>query len=287
MQEFFIASGLAAILVASYTDIRKREVADYLSYGLIGFGFAANLMAAIAFSDYSFIIESIAGFLAMLAIALLMYYTGQWGGGDSKLLMGMGALIGIPVSSSVPFIQLQSFLISFWLNLLIAGVVYALAWSMYVAIRNRKKFINEMKHELDRQAKLRRLALIAAALLIVVAFALDDLPAKFLLATAAVLIAVLLYLTAFSKAVEKTGMLKLVEPSVLTEGDWIAEDVVVLGKRIAGPKDLGVSKKQIVELKKLYEQKKIGKVLLKSGIPFVPSFLAAYILTIFFGNLFL
>ena len=167
MQEFFIASGLAAILVASYTDIRKREVADYLSYGLIGFGFAANLMAAIAFSDYSFIIESIAGFLAMLAIALLMYYTGQWGGGDSKLLMGMGALIGIPVSSSVPFIQLQSFLISFWLNLLIAGVVYALAWSMYVAIRNRKKFINEMKHELDRKAKLRRLALIAAALLVV------------------------------------------------------------------------------------------------------------------------
>ena len=78
-------------------------------------------------------------------------------------------------------------------------------------------------------------------------------------------------------------MLKLVEPEKLTEGDWIAKDIVVNGKRVAGPKDLGISKAQIKELLGLKKQKKIGKILIKEGIPFVPSFLAAFAVTMLYG----
>ncbi|RLI48695.1 MAG: hypothetical protein DRP09_21205, partial [Candidatus Thorarchaeota archaeon] len=93
------------------------------------------------------------------------------------------------------------------------------------------------------------------------------------------------YVWIFIKAVEQSCMYKFVKPSQLTEGDWIAKDIVVGKKRIAGPKDLGIEKKQIHELIELYKQKKVNKVLIKQGIPFVPSFLIAFIVSIIYGNL--
>ncbi|PIO05594.1 hypothetical protein COT47_04145, partial [Candidatus Woesearchaeota archaeon CG08_land_8_20_14_0_20_43_7] len=54
-------------------------------------------------------------------------------------------------------------------------------------------------------------------------------------------------------------------------------------KYICGPKDLGIEKKQIAILLK----HKVKKVLVREGIPFVPSFLIAFIVNVFFQNWFL
>jgi prepilin signal peptidase PulO-like enzyme (type II secretory pathway) len=62
----------------------------------------------------------------------------------------------------------------------------------------------------------------------------------------------------------------------------------VAGKRITGPKDLGISKEQIRKLIALRNKGKLNKnfrVLIKNGIPFVPSFLLAYLAAMFVGNL--
>ena len=80
-------------------------------------------------------------------------------------------------------------------------------------------------------------------------------------------------------------MLKYVTPKQLTEGDWIAKDVKISGKYVTGPKDLGIEKKQIRKLIEFYKKGKIKKVLIKEGIPFVPSFFIAYVVTLMFGNL--
>ncbi len=80
-------------------------------------------------------------------------------------------------------------------------------------------------------------------------------------------------------------MIKAVRPAELTEGDWIVNNVKVGGKYICGPKDLGIEKKQIRKLVKFYKQKKIKKILIKEGIPFVPSFFVAYVLSLVFGNM--
>ena len=80
-------------------------------------------------------------------------------------------------------------------------------------------------------------------------------------------------------------MYKLVEPSRLTEGDWIAKNVLYKGKVITGPKDLGIAKKQIALLKKLYRENKVKKILVKEGIPFVPSFFLGWITTLVIGNI--
>ena len=55
------------------------------------------------------------------------------------------------------------------------------------------------------------------------------------------------------------------------EGDWLAEDVIVHGKTIVKKKTL--HKEDIQKLR----DKNISSVTIKEGIPFVPSFLIAYL----------
>src|SRR3989338_7550856 len=76
-----------ALLIGSYTDLRTREVSDWVNIGMIGTGFGVNLLFSIIYWKSSFIVNSIIGFGIFFAIAWVMFYTGQWGGGDSKILM--------------------------------------------------------------------------------------------------------------------------------------------------------------------------------------------------------
>ena len=91
------------------------------------------------------------GFGIFFAIAYAMFYSGQWGGGDSKMLMGIGAALGLPVSLVFPYVEFHSLIIAFWFNLLLAGVVYAFGWTIYVAIKQRRKFGKELKIQLKQR----------------------------------------------------------------------------------------------------------------------------------------
>ena len=76
---------LIVLIIASYTDFRKREVPDWLNYGLIFAGVGINGIASLVFYDYHYVLYSLAGLALGVAIAMGMFYAGQWGGGDSKL----------------------------------------------------------------------------------------------------------------------------------------------------------------------------------------------------------
>ena len=93
------------------------------------------------------------------------------------------------------------------------------------------------------------------------------------------------FLFIYVKAVEEVAMIKLIEPSKLTEGDWIVDNIKINNKLIVGPKDLGIKKDQIKQLIKFKQQGKIRKVKVKYGIPFVPSFMLSMIYTIIFNNI--
>jgi len=247
-------------------------------------------------------INSIAGFLLFLAFALIMFYSGQWGGGDSKLMMGLGALIGInleffkmiffnimnlfkPVYPML-FVKLP-FAVNLLVNILIIGAVYGLLWSFVMVLINWKKFLKQTKKLFSKKRikKMHKYFLVIFLILIIITLFLKDTNLKitlYLLLGAALLI---FYLGIFIKAVENSSMLKYVKPSELTEGDWIAKNVKVAGEYICGPKDLGIEKKQIKKLISLYKKRKIRKILIKEGIPFVPSFLIAFIITLIYGNI--
>jgi len=274
---------LIALIIATITDLKTREVPDWLSYGLISVGLGLNLIFSLIYQNYNIIINSLLGFAFFLIVALIMFYTGQWGGGDSKVLMGLGALIGF----NTKFVE-SPFLVSLLINILLVGAVYGLLWSFTLVLKNLKNFLKEFKKasHSSKAIKSRTYVIFSVILILILAFFNKGTALGFLLLALAVIILITFYLWIFVKAVEKTCMIKSITPDKLTEGDWIVKNIKYKGKYICGPKDLGIEKKQIMVLKKLYKQNKIKNILIKEGIPFVPSFLIAYIITLFFGNLF-
>ena len=273
------------LVCASYVDLRIREVPDWLNYSAAAAGLSISLIYSVIFSTPWPFIFSAAGAIFFLLIGLLMFYAGQWGGGDSKLLIALGALFGLVFSSTFPFIILQQPLISFWINLLFVGVAYALCWSVYLAIKNKGEFRRQFLI-ITREAsrfKITIITLLVGSILTLVMI--DNLSIKLPLLGAIIAIVTGTIMIVFARAVEKSSMLKRVHPSKLTEGDWIAEDVYVGKKYVCGPKDLGIEKAQIKLLISYARQRKIKTILIKEGIPFVPSFLLAFLVTIKFGNL--
>jgi len=290
--------GFAVLLIGSYTDFKTREVPDWVNFGLIGIGFGVNLLFSIVYWKINFILASAIGFGIFFAIAWLMFYLGQWGGGDSKMLMGLGALFGIDIFSKsfvglsiMQFLSviLQLFLVVFLINALLVGALYGILWSTVLILKNRRKYIKSFKRSLKNKKVTLTKKIILALFIILILFSavIPDNLIRLMLLYLAIVIALTFYLWIAVKAVESSCMLKYVKPQQLTEGDWIAKDVKVDGKYVTGPKDLGIEKKKIRKLIELYKKGKVKKILIKEGIPFVPSFFVAYVITLAYGNLIL
>lgn len=272
--------GLAALIAGSINDLRIREVPDWLSYSLIVSAISARLIISLVSSDYSVIIEGLIGFVIMVGLGYLMYYTAQWGGGDSKILMGLGAVFGFKMSFTEGILPLI-------INILIIGAAYGIVFNVYVALKNKNKFKKEfLRLVSNKKLKMFR-AVFLSFVLIAAAFSLF-----YFRGHDEVLLLVMLSISIFlfysiiaAKAIERSCMVRYVDISKLREGDWIAEEIYDKKNLICGPKDLGISKKQIKTIKKMFQSGKIKKVKIREGIPFVPGILLAYIFTYLFGNI--
>lgn len=280
---FFIA--FMALAAGSYADLKTREVPDWLSFGLIFSGIGIRFIYSAVSFDWSYLVYGLFGLAVFVVLGYIMFYAGQWGGGDSKLLMGLGAVFGMPLTlNPIPFILI------FIVNVLFAGALYGLGYSISLAISHRKQFLKHVQKMLyeEKIIKIRKATIIFSVIALAIVFFLVKDPFILWPLVAVILMAYLsFYVILFVKAVEKSAMFKLVEPEKLTEGDWIAKDYFVDGKKICGPKDLGISKKQMKELIALKRKGKIKKIKIKEGIPFVPSFFIAFIISIIFGAWFI
>ena len=273
------------MLIGSITDLRKREVPDYVSYGLIFAAFASATLYAIVAWDYRPLVQTIMGFLIGMGIAYAMFYLGQWGGGDSKLIMGLGAIIGF--NAFALFGDYNYWLLILLINIIIVGAVYGLFWSAYLALSHRAQFKKALL-AISRKRNIlimRRIAL--GALVILLALTILVVPEEYKLFLFIIIAAAffIFYLWIFVKVIEQGCMVKTIPIAKLTEGDWIYTDVYVGKKYVAGPKDLGISQEQIALLKKYEKQGKIKKITIKEGIPFIPAFLIAFIITMMLYSL--
>lgn len=280
---------LATVLCTwgSITDLRTREVPDRLNYVVLALAFFLRIGVSIWYSDWKFIVDGLFGFAVMLAGGMALYYSGQWGGGDAKIVLAIGMLLGSPL-------PIDGLLFSFIINSLFAGGIYGLFYLGYLWKKNNEKVLPKIQSLWKRTRVLRGyivgIWIVSVLLAIVLLFG----TAMFLTLLGQVLIESLLVLPTVAlityflyvvvRAVEQVALLVHLLPAQLTEGDWIERDVIVAGKRICGPNDLGITKEQITTLKKLYKQGKIETVFIKQGIPFVPTFLLGLILTMLVGN---
>ena len=270
-----ISVALIVLLVGSFTDFKTREVPDWVNYSAIVAGIGLRLLYSASTYDWGYLYRGLLGFGVFFVLALAMFYLGQWGGGDSKMLMGLGAIIGLDIAKN-------SLLFAFIVNVLLVGAVYGMVWGIVLAIKHRKKFISYVEKRIkSKQHKAaKRYMLLIIAVLVIISFAVD-LWIAVLLIGIAIGAVVMFYCILFFQAVEKTSMIKLLPVGMLTEGDWIVKDVIVKNKKICGPKDLGISLEQIKQLKKL----NVKKVLVKEGMPFVPVFLISFVVSLIWGNI--
>jgi Flp pilus assembly protein protease CpaA len=290
MEPIILLICLAGLIVGSITDLKTREVPDWINYSLMFAGFGIAIIYTIINQNFQYLIESIIGFGFFFAIALVMYYTGQWGGGDSKMIMGLGALIGItwPITSwfNIDFYTNGfPFLLNFLIYSIVVGATYGLLWSSVLAIINRKKLIKEFKRLLKTKKIIFYKKILIAILIVgIISQIFVDKNFKIFILTMIMILGITFYLFIYIKSIEKVCMLKMVSPEKLTIGDWIADDVKINGKIICGPDDLGIEEDQIKKLIELKKKGKIKEILIKEGIPFVPSFLIAFLITLFFGS---
>ena len=263
---------LLALLIASYTDLKTREVPDWASYGLIFAALGIRLIYSLAERDGTILFSGILGFAVFFTLAFALYKAHQWGGGDSKLLMGIGAIIGI----TFPFDYSSWLLLWFFLSLLFLGAVYGLFWMAYFAVKKRKEFISSFKLMLKRYKIIHGMVWAVSLILGFSLFLSYNFSSSLWLISFLIII---FYLLMFVLSVENGCLFNKVHIHRLTPGDWL-----VTGEKKA-VKMKTLLKKDIWSLRTLHAKGKVHYVTIREGIPFIPSFLFAYLAIIFGKNI--
>jgi len=270
---FLIIVALVWIIFASVSDLKKREVPNWLSFSLIAFAFAYSGFFALYNQDLWFFLSGLIGLIVFIGIGYGFYYVRVFAGGDAKLLMALGAVL--PVSSSL--------ILNLWISLafifllLVSGSIYGIIWSSVLAARNREKFSLEFRKHLKKNKKIINLSFIAAILLLIMFFFAYIYYQEFasLFIFAMIMVILFPFLFTYAKSIEESCMIVFVETGKLTEGDWLYEKVKV-GRKTIRPYWEGLSQEELKILRK-----KKGKVKIKQGIPFVPAFFFAFIALIY------
>lgn len=271
-----VVLALLVLLIATYTDFKTGEIPDWLSYGFMISALGIRLMHSIIYSDWLYTLYGIIGFAAMYAFGILIYYSRQWGGGDAKIAMGLGAAFA---TSPFAYFGNAPYLLALTANIFIAGGVYGLLWSVYVFIRHFKTAIKAVKEEIIGRMGIYICGIALVVIALVVALFSSGFTALMMFYAAIVIFAYFV-LFMFIKGAENAGMYEKVPVSKLTEGDWAAEEIKVRGKVICSVKDPGLSLEQIAALKKA----KVKPVLIKRGIKFLLAILAGTVITLAYGD---
>jgi len=279
LQIILLTITLIVLILATIIDIKTREIPDYLTYSLIFIAISLNFISSIIYKNNNYITILIILLISIL-LANILYYTKFWGGGDSKLIIGLFLVFHTYpqflltyLNPSLPY----PFLLTYLINLLLTAFIYGLIYSIILAIKDYKKFKKHFKNLLPKYLTLRFIS-ITISIIILFSYYLIKIPPLLPLSLLTFLYP---YILIFVKAIEKSSLIKLIKPNKLTEGDLLAE-TISYNNQTYSKKSLGLTKLQIQQL-----IKRNKPILIKYGLPFAPVFLIATLISLIFGNLFL
>jgi len=128
------------LLIATISDIKTKEVPNWITYSLVIIALAIYSFKSIHYHTFKPILTSLIGLVVFSILGTLMYYSKQWGGGDTKLLFGLGAALPdyplilndiLTPNLNIPFLSIL------YLNILLIGSIYGLIRVIQVKIYNR------------------------------------------------------------------------------------------------------------------------------------------------------
>ncbi len=256
MNEYILLYALAFfwIVFAVFQDLKYREISNWLNFSFIAFVLAYRLFYSSFIGNYDFFFKGFLGILLFVALGYGFYYSRVFAGGDAKLLFGIGGIF--PYQS---YQDLAFYSISFIFLLLVSGVIYTLIYSSFIAFKNKKEFASEFKKQFHTNRIVFYVSIFISFIFLLFIKTLFFLPVF------------LFFVFVYAKSIEKSSMIKLMSPDLITEGDWLYESVKIGNRRIE-PSVHGLSYEDILFLRKNDKKAKI-----RLGIPFAPAFLIALI----------
>jgi len=257
---FLFVLGFLWILFATFQDIRKREVANWLNFSLIAFALAYRAFYSLNTGNWEFFTFGLLGFALFFSLAHGFYYMRAFAGGDAKLLMGLGIIIPMESLMDLAFNS-----ISFVFSLFFFGAIYGLVYSFFLVGRAWERFSREFKHNLGR-----------SWLFVIIVLIISLIASVFEVLYGAIGFSVILLLVvyAYVRSLDEI-MIVLKRGRDLQEGDWLEKSVRIKGKVIRKSVH-GLSKAEIRSIKKANK-----RVWIKEGIPFVPAFLIAFLFMVY------
>ena len=262
------AIALIGSLACGIYDLKTSNVPDSVCVIMVASAVLLHTFSGLYTGDFSNLINSFLYGGLFLAFGLLMYFTGQWGGGDGELLIAIGFLI--PTFSSVN--TLFPFAISFFINTFFIGAVYSIIYSLVLAYRNSKigsNFFNKIGT-----------SRVSIFLLIMVCISVSFLlTSQFILAVLSFFIFVLIVFQRFSKTIEES-FYKRIPSKDLKVDDMLGEDIPKL--RLYKKHIKGLTDEQIKRIRRFKRY-----VIIREGIRYGIVFPLSLIFTWFFGDFFL
>lgn len=260
---FLIVLGMVWIIGAIFQDLRRREVDNIWNFSLIAIALGYRAIVSVFIWDYWFFVNGLIGFGIFLILGNVFYYSRVFAGGDAKLVIALGAVLPLSYSWVINFKIFGLFIGGF----LLGGSIYVFIWSLFLVIFNFKKFVREF----SKQYKIYRYVFLISFVFVVFWIIFSYFfGMQFVYVGLIFLLFPVLFV--YAKAVEVSCMVKAIYPKYLTEGDWLAEDVFLKGKKIKANWE-GVSKKELMLIQKKYRR----KILVKYGVPFTPAFLISFV----------
>ncbi|ACX71972.1 Peptidase A24B, FlaK domain protein [Methanocaldococcus vulcanius M7] len=142
--------GLVGLIIASICDLKDREINDCIWIFITIFGFLYWGYFSFLMHNFIYIGYSVVGFLICFAIGYIMFLFGV-GGGDGKLLMGLGALIPkykMPIFTPFGNLLNISLIPSFPLMVLINAIFLSIFLPIIIFLKNVAKGVKpETKKE--------------------------------------------------------------------------------------------------------------------------------------------
>ncbi len=266
---FMLVLAFIWIIVAIFMDFRKREVENWWNFSLIALILAYRAFVSVSTSNAWWFYWGLIGLAAGFVIANLFYYARMFAGGDAKLLIAISTVLPF----SLYWKENLNFLLLFIFAFFIAGAIYGAVYSIILMIKYYRRFYQEYNKNYNKNKFLVLGVSIFFFSVLIFSFFFE----YYLISLLALIICISPTLILFAKALENSCMNSDVLVRDLTVGDWIAQTIMVQGKKIK-PNWEGLSEKELALIKK-YKSRNF-KVLVKEGIPFTPAFLFGLLITL-------
>ena len=290
LTHIIIAIAILFLFLAGCFDLKTGEIPNRISVGLAVVTSVIALAHSIHTWNFSFITNSLLIGIIYFIVGYIPFHLGGWGGGDVKVLAGVGCVLGY--LDAMNYFSIDNFNIntelfyhvpyylSYLVNIGFATIPYIVVYGLILGILRPVIFNKFLLYFRNKFAIVLLFASVIPAIISSI-LEMNSLVSFYLI------LPVFVTGSFYLKAVDEFALQKMINVRELEEEDVVAEDLVVDGKKIADKRDIeGINKEQINQIIEMASKGKIpDMIMIKWGIRFAPIFLIGFLLTVFVGDL--